>query len=787
MDPDDEFSFSFYTDGNRGYVDSQIVNNQRNRSNIQDSEGSLNSSLTNSLNEDEFHRDNPYRTPSDPLTTITHRMSQKWQEDSSVLKCPLCKVSFGYFTRKHHCRSCSRIFCDTDSKFRAKIPKVIKKIPTRSGKEEPIDYNTPVRLCKSCFDMYENMHNMEKLLTIFSLVNLTIVDFKNISMVCKAWQPIGLFYLSKFREIQYKLPHLPYNSWEKQALWNNRLLLKNHSAWEVHVLRSLHDNNSNSVVDAQNQSTNSAHQFAYKYKKLSEVINYYYNQSKTIITRVETNGSTFPRIDTNGSTLPRVDSRETVKDNKECWRRMCTRFCQKKMNIDDVILLLDLISDPKISSEIPQSWNVLCNEIVKVLHHLDDNILECYLSYFLFKIHNGPIQQYLFLRSNNSIRIANKIFWHFKNHDKLKLSAFFEALSPEIHTVIVKSNSLVTHCRELYLNGGVSPGIEIDDIEVVSCLNPEIGSQILYTNTARFGNSATKPMFVNLNKSKILYKRDNIEKDAIIISVIKLMEKYLQREGLDVSLTTYNVQPTSKDEGLIQLVENAHTLYEISEKMKISITNYLLRHNPNDTVGNLRQKFVKSCAVYTVIAFLLSISDRNTDNLMLTEDGKFISIDFGFILGKTPKKVIPTPCMRITESMLEVLGGARSNEYEEFKDLCVHIYEILRRHVNTFICLLSIIPKFESHSKTSPSLTEEEIYTELIKRFCPGESFEEARNQLKLKIETSTSNTTFSKHTILDYLHKVNKEGTVTNVLSSTYSGTKSMLSTMYSYLYPFK
>ena len=701
---EEDLSYSFYADKG-GYTDSEIVNNARfsNESDSEDEQLFINS-------------------PPDPFSLYSKRTREKWVDDNAVSKCFKCKITFRIYRRRHHCYNCGNCYCDSCSSFREKIPKVIKKIPTRSGKEEPIDYNTPVRLCLQCYTSYQNIHKLEKLFIIFSLLQLDLKDFKTIACVSKQWNMISAFYLSKFREIQYKLPKYSYNSWEKQALWSNRFILKNHSIWETHVLRSVEDNKT----------------------KLESAVEIYFPKEHD---------------------FRKIPSESKMREiRRECWDRMCSRYCRKDLDEERALLLLDV------------SNNIVSREVSKTFDKCEDYILECYLPYILCRVENNSIlREFVFSRCVKSLRIANCYYWYMKNNSPTVLAELLEILPQNIYSVIIKSQNFV----ELVKNNEKLTG------KMVSVVAPELGEQEIFTDKITVKKSATKPTLIPCDKSSILFKKDDIRKDYIIICIIRLMEKILKDNGLDINIVTYNVQPTSENEGFISIVENCETLYSISENLKTSIINYLLKHNPEESVGKLRNRFKNSCAVYSVIAFLLSVSDRNTENLLVTNTGEMFHIDYSYVLGSDPKP-LRTSCIRITNQMLDALGGENSVEYEEFKELCGNVYDILRRNINTFVCLLSLLPTFKSKSKTSPNLDEDLMFKELIKRFCPGETYDDAVRNLKTRIDNSADNSTLTKYHIIDFFHKHNKEKTLTNFIGDAYIGTKSVLSTMYGYLYSF-
>lgn len=88
-----------------------------------------------------------------------------------ILNCMICRcrVEFGVFTRKHHCRACGQIFCDRCSNKQMLLPQF--------GIEKK------VRVCEACFDKKEAellakvfFYYIRKLIVVIKRMNLNTVS-----------------------------------------------------------------------------------------------------------------------------------------------------------------------------------------------------------------------------------------------------------------------------------------------------------------------------------------------------------------------------------------------------------------------------------------------------------------------------------------------------------------------------------------------------------------------------------------------------------------------------------
>ncbi|KAL9082562.1 MAG: hypothetical protein Q9159_006324 [Coniocarpon cinnabarinum] len=227
------------------------------------------------------------------------------------------------------------------------------------------------------------------------------------------------------------------------------------------------------------------------------------------------------------------------------------------------------------------------------------------------------------------------------------------------------------------------------DVSVTSCVPEE----------AIVFKSSLLPLLIpfktNDNKRySIIFKTgDDLRQDQLVIQIIMLMDRLLRNENLDLKLSPYRILATSTSAGAVQFLPSM-TLANIVSRYKGSLLAYLREHNPDkkSELGVRKEAmdtFVKSCAGYCVITYLLGVGDRHLDNLLLMPNGNFFHADFGYILGRDPKPF--APLMKLSKEMIEGMGGPRSDYYAQFKQHCFTAYTTLRKSSSLILNLFSLM------------------------------------------------------------------------------------------------
>lgn len=685
-------------------------------------------------------------TSREPLRYTLPRKIYTWVEDNSVTNCYNCTKEFALVIRRHHCRFCGRIFCYQCSNYQATIPKELLSDDSKKGtwneyfttyvvNKEPSKY----KVCKSCLDLINTVNSVKKLVEVFIMCDFDIKDLKKIGKVCKLWQNASNYLLSIFREIQYKLPNDTYSELEIKMLWNNAKYLSGHNKYGVHLIK----------------------------------------------------------ICKNDIELQKVCQILKSKKQIACLPMLCSRNCYDKLtSFDSINLLTYWFNKHVVDSQSNSNDYVQMNNNIKTLAldylNCNDRELKCYIPMLVYYLRydNGTIVDFLINRCLNNFKLLNALWWelqlypkddyHDEAYSKIikKLQELFSNEKHEKKFVKLLQGTSLVQVFQKISNEICDENKKYDDVkdkfhlknELVLPLNVNVQVKDILINKIKIKSSATRPLLLPCTTpdgkiTNVLFKKEDVRKDQIIMNLINIIDIILKKdENIDLNLVCYNVLPINKMSGLIEIVDESDTIYYIQEKIKSSILNYILEHNPDIHIKDLRERFIRSTAAYCVITYILGIGDRHLDNIMITKNGRLFHIDFGFILGKDP--VLTNTGIRITPEIVEAIGGYGSVYYEQFTSLCNKIYNCLRRNIDIFMNMLLLLPKI-----SDINVTEKEIIEQILKRFVPGCQDVDAQMHLISQLENQTY-----VEKVKDWFHYHSKE--------QTFSGTMNRLSSALSNLW---
>ena len=208
--------------------------------------------------------------------------------------------------------------------------------------------------------------------------------------------------------------------------------------------------------------------------------------------------------------------------------------------------------------------------------------------------------------------------------------------------------------------------------------------------------------------------------------------------------------------------------------MNITLQNFILNNNKTQTVDLMKKKFINSLAIYSIITYVLGIGDRHLDNIMITKNGVLFHIDFSFCVGYDPKPFYPS--MRITNEMIEMIGGENSDDYKRFINKCNIYYNVIRKYTNIISLMIFLLN--EVNKNTYNILL---IKNHIIKKFIYGESDHYANSTLEDNITNSTNN-----YNYIDFFHYHSKEKTVSKTVFNLYDNSILLSSYLKKYISNF-
>ncbi|KAL2801086.1 kinase-like domain-containing protein [Aspergillus keveii] len=349
--------------------------------------------------------------------------------------------------------------------------------------------------------------------------------------------------------------------------------------------------------------------------------------------------------------------------------------------------------------------------------------------------HDSSLANFLITRAANNFKLGSYLHWYLmvecddagpgtlSSHRRLfaRVEYYFmtelEQIHPEFRKTLLRQGELITVLSKIskdirfarenrplkieklkkFLKDPKNDLLHFDP-PLPLPLDPDVLVTGCFPEESNVFKSSLSPLLITFKTTEgreypILFKvGDDLRQDQLVIQIIILMDRLLQKENLDLKLTPYRILATNATAGAMQFIPST-SLSAVSAKYK-TVLAYLKANNPDESepLGVRKETmdtYIKSCAGYCVITYLLGVGDRHLENLLLAPDGHFFHADFGFILGRDPKPF--APMMKLCKEMVEGMGGTSSPLYLQFKQYCFTAYTTLRKSANLILNLFSLM------------------------------------------------------------------------------------------------
>uniref|UniRef100_H3BBV2 Phosphatidylinositol-4-phosphate 3-kinase catalytic subunit type 2 alpha n=1 Tax=Latimeria chalumnae TaxID=7897 RepID=H3BBV2_LATCH len=378
---------------------------------------------------------------------------------------------------------------------------------------------------------------------------------------------------------------------------------------------------------------------------------------------------------------------------------------------------------------------------VKWIEALSDDELADYLPQFVQALKyetylNSALVMFLLARALGNIRIAHYLYWLLKGalHDPYfgvryehVLGALLSVSGKGMREEFEKQTRLVrllgTVAEKMRQASGSARQVVLQDgMERVQSfffkhkchlpLSPSLVAKELNIKACSFFNSNAVPLKVALvnadplgEEINVMFKvGEDLRQDMLALQMIKIMDKIWLQEGLDLRMVIFQCISTGKHRGMVELVPASETLRKIQVEYGVTgsfkdkpLAEWLRKYNPTEEeYEKASENFIYSCAGCCVATYVLGICDRHNDNIMLRSTGHMFHIDFGKFLGHAQMfgsfKRDRAPFVLTSDMAYVINGGEKpTSRFQLFVDLCCQAYNLIRKHTNLFLSLLSLM------------------------------------------------------------------------------------------------
>jgi phosphatidylinositol kinase/protein kinase (PI-3 family) len=159
--------------------------------------------------------------------------------------------------------------------------------------------------------------------------------------------------------------------------------------------------------------------------------------------------------------------------------------------------------------------------------------------------------------------------------------------------------------------------------------------------------------------SFIVKAGEDIRREALVMQIITKLNEWFTEEIPESdrpSMRPYTIMCVGGDAGVVECLSDAKSLDELKKRTDnfVSLRDYFERaYGPPTTHSHqygasssgqriptfeeAQENFLRSLVGYSVVCYILQIKDRHNANILMDREGHIMHIDFGYVLGDTPK------------------------------------------------------------------------------------------------------------------------------------------------------
>ena len=224
---------------------------------------------------------------------------------------------------------------------------------------------------------------------------------------------------------------------------------------------------------------------------------------------------------------------------------------------------------------------------------------------------------------------------------------------------------------------------------------------------------------------KVLIKSgEDLRQEQFASQLINEFSQIFKIEDVDCYLYPYEIISTGNNAGIIEVCPNTISLDELKHKMSFDPNNSLkVFYEKYFGKGTKKYKkalrnLVRSLAGYSLVCYFLQIKDRHNGNILINNEGYLIQIDFGFFLSNAPGGEFEKAPFKLTDEVIEVIGGINSKYFQIFRKLMWKGMLAIAKHYEKIMILVEMMycgygKKLECFKSGDLSLTK------LRERFRP--------------------------------------------------------------------